>query len=107
MLGIIGAIESLVIARHQPEEIGIVARSANSGMIAARELDQLIIFHPVCLVNFPIGGLEALHAESLLRVKKEIVDLFQNPLCRHRIHIMLVGRETGPVTRGDIRFAHG
>lgn len=71
VIGVIGTIEALILAGHQPQEIGVVAGRAHGGMITPGELHQLVVFDPVGLVDLAVGGIQALHAEALLRTNRK------------------------------------
>ena len=96
-----------MLARHQPQEVGVVARRADRRVVAVRELDQLVVLHAVGLVDLAVRGVEALHAEALLRIEQEIVDLLGDALGGHVVRVVLVRREARPVARRDVRLADG
>ena len=51
MIGIVHAAEALVLAGHEPQEVGVVAGSGNGGVVAVGELDQLVVLDAVGLVD--------------------------------------------------------
>lgn len=107
MIGIVHAAEALVLAGHEPQEVGVVAGSGNGGVVAVGELDQLVVLDAVGLVDGAVGGVEALAAEALLGIEQEVVHFLGHALAGHVVHVMLVGREAGPVAGGAVGFADG
>ena len=92
---------------HEPEEICIVTRSPHRGVVSLGEFHQIIAFYTVARINFTILCIHALKSKSLLRLEQEKIDLFQNPLSRHIIRIMLVGWEARPIARRHKRLSYG
>ena len=106
VIGIVGAEKALMLSGHGPEEICIVTGGCDRGVIALWHFHQLILLDPVGLVDFSILGIEALQRKSLLRLAQEIVDLLQHAFMGHIVSIMLMRRETGPVSGGSIALAN-
>ena len=74
-------------------------------MIAVGELDKLVVFNSVSLVDFTVGGVKTLHGKALLRVKEEVIDFFGYALGRHIILIVLMRWEACPVTLGAVSLS--
>ena len=72
MLRIVASVKALIIACHQPKEIGLVAGRGYCGMITLGELNKLILLNSVSLVDLTVSGVKALNGKSLLRLKEEV-----------------------------------
>ena len=107
MLRVVTSVKSLIVACHQPQEIGLIAGGCNGGMIAVGEFYELVILYAVCFVNLAVSGVEALHCKALLGVEKEVVDFLCDTLCGHIVHVVLMRREACPVALCEVALADG
>ena len=97
MVGVVGAEEALMLARHEPEEIAVVSRRADGRVVAGGELHQLVLLDGVGLVDGAVAGVHPLNGEALLGLEEEVVYLLKYALLRHVVRVVLVRREARPV----------
>ena len=107
MLRVAGAVKALIVSRHKPKEICLIAGCRNCGMISLGEFHKLVVLYSVSLIYLSVSGVETLHSKALLGVEEEVVYLLSYALCGHIVLIVLVRGEACPVTLGAVCLANG